>query len=482
MALLYVEKLFRALSDEERERVNVELHQARSPMLHALYNILVEFEKKGKTLYRSKSLAFERLYGRPYSSKEDYLFRSECRALANKLEQFLAQRAHQQDFEQNRHRQALRLLEALAERQLWPGFNSCYEKSRTAALRACEFEIALAMERVYVKSLSATSVPSALTLQQMLDALSQSGQTLQQFFSATRSWLLAMHAVATHYLQQYGVKTNEFSVPLEAPENLLSRYFDAKARAFGSPHGVQSVAAEQALEAIMLLENETPKFLYEKMSAIVNLGLAYMLNAEYEQAQTRYAQAISFCNQHHLVLDPGLVLNSVSVQMKLGHYLPAFQLLKAHWHILSKTETVWQRAQVMQVFCLVFLNRCDEAQQLIPTPKVSTKHSEFLRRYYRYAQIAIYYQVRDYDAALSEAEAFAKYLRHRIKSSSVAEDRKLINLYIRLIKMRLRPALRKHAVCALAQEFETALATHKVQSDTYPTMWLKRELEKLSSD
>jgi len=110
-------------------------------------------------------------YGRPYSSKEDYLFRSECRALANKLEQFLAQRAHQQDFEQNRHRQALRLLEALAERQLWPEFNSCYEKSRTAALRACEFEIALAMERVYVKSLSATSVPSALTLQQMLDAL-----------------------------------------------------------------------------------------------------------------------------------------------------------------------------------------------------------------------------------------------------------------------------------------------------------------------
>ncbi len=186
------------------------------------------------------------------------------------------------------------------------------------------------MERLYVKSLSATSVPSALTLQQTLDALSQSGQTLQQFFSATRSWLAAMHAVASHYLQQYGVKTGEFAVPLEAPENLLSRYFDAKARAFGSSHGVQSVAAEQALEAIMLLENETPKFLYEKMSAMVNLGLAYMLNAEYEQAQARYAQAISFCNQHHLVLDPGLVLNSVSVQMKLHRYLPAFQLLKAH--------------------------------------------------------------------------------------------------------------------------------------------------------
>jgi hypothetical protein len=65
MALLYVEKLFRALSDEERERVNVELHQARSSMLHALYNILVEFEKKGKTLYRSKSLAFERLLRSP---------------------------------------------------------------------------------------------------------------------------------------------------------------------------------------------------------------------------------------------------------------------------------------------------------------------------------------------------------------------------------------------------------------------------------
>jgi Tfp pilus assembly protein PilE len=76
----------------------------------------------------------------------------------------LAQRAHQQDFEQNRHRQALRLLEALAERQLWSEFNSYYEKSRTAAVRACEFEVALAMDRLYVKSLGAASVPSATHL------------------------------------------------------------------------------------------------------------------------------------------------------------------------------------------------------------------------------------------------------------------------------------------------------------------------------
>jgi hypothetical protein len=480
MALLYVEKLFKALTPDERKQIDTELRQARSPMLYALYNILVEFEKEGKTLYRSKSLAFKRLYGRAYSAKEDYLFRNECRMLASRLEQFLAQQAHQQDFEQNKHRQALRLLEALAERQLWSEFNSYYEKSRMAALRACEFEMVLAMDRLYVKSLGAASVPSASTLQQTLETLKQSGETLQEFFAATRSWLAAMHAVTTHYLQQYGVKTSEFAVPLEVPENLLSRYFDAKARAFGSSHGVQSVAAEQALETIMLLENETPKFLYEKMSAMVNLGLAYMLNAEYEQAQARYAQAISFCNQHHLVLDPGLVLNYVSVQMKLKNYLPALQLLKAHWNTLSKTETVWQRAQVMHVFCLIFLNRCAEAQQCIP--KVSTKHSEFLRRYYRYAQIAIYYQVQDYEAALNEAEAFAKYLMRHAKNPSVTHDKKLINFYIRLIKMKLHLTIRKPAISSLTQKFETALTKHEVQSDIYPTIWLRQELERLNAD
>jgi tetratricopeptide (TPR) repeat protein len=216
------------------------------------------------------------------------------------------------------------------------------------------------------------------------------------------------------------------------------------------------------------------------MSMIVNLGLAYMLNAEYEQAQAYYAQAVSFCAQHRLVLDPGLVLNYVSVQMKLKNYLPALQLLKAHWNTLSKTETVWQRAQVMHVFCLIFLNRCAEAQQCIP--KVSTKHSEFLRRYYRYAQIAIYYQVQDYEAALNEAEAFAKYLMRHAKNPSVTHDKKLINFYIRLIKMKLHLTIRKPAISSLTQKFETALTKHEVQSDIYPTIWLRQELERLNAD
>jgi hypothetical protein len=480
MALLYVEKLFKALTPDERKQIDTELRQARSPMLYALYNILVEFEKEGKTLYRSKSFAFKRLYGRAYSAKEDYLFRNECRMLASRLEQFLAQQAHQQDFEQNKHRQALRLLEALAERQLWSEFNSYYEKSRMAALRACEFEMVLAMDRLYVKSLGAASVPSASTLQQTLETLKQSGETLQEFFAATRSWLSAMHAVTAHYLQHYGIQTGEFMLPTQSQENLLSHYFDAKARAFYNPRGVQIAEAEQALKIIMGLENDAPTYLYEKMSMIVNLGLAYMLNAEYEQAQAYYAQAVSFCAQHRLVLDPGLVLNYVSVQMKLKNYLPALQLLKAHWNTLSKTETVWQRAQVMHVFCLIFLNRCAEAQQCIP--KVSTKHSEFLRRYYRYAQIAIYYQVQDYEAALNEAEAFAKYLMRHAKNPSVTHDKKLINFYIRLIKMKLHLTIRKPAISSLTQKFETALTKHEVQSDIYPTIWLRQELERLNAD
>lgn len=486
MALFYVEKLLRSLSPEERSDFAAELRQSRSPMLFSLYEILAEFEREGKTLYRSKALAFKRLYGRAYSQKEDYLFRHECRALADKLERFLARSAHQREFEQNPYRRKLRLLESLLERRLWEDFKSHYEKSHETALRACEFEIALAMERLYVKYLAQTSVQSAETLQATLAALSQSVSTLEDALALQYAQLAQLHAVTTQYLQHYGMRAADLpairSERLASPDNPLAQYFLSKARAFRRLNHIQIDEAKRALEAIMRVENDTPALLYEKMSIIANVGVAHMLNAEYESARDCYAQAIAFCQERGLAIDAGLAFNFISVEMKLECYDAALELLKTHWSRLSQAETTLHRAEVMRVFSLIFLGHLAEAQRCIP--KVEPKNSEFLRRYYRYAQIAIHYQAQDYDAALLEAETFAKYLRRHRAKPDTAQDADLVRFYIRFLKTACRAASPKRAAsfAPLHQELERLIDARAVPSDTLPVLWLKRQLAKLASD
>lgn len=484
MALLYVEKLQRTLSPEERSEFAATLRQSRSPMLFSLYEILVEFEKEGKTLYRSKALAFKRLYGRAYSQKEDYLFRSECRALADKIERFLARKAHQREFEHNRYRRELRLLEALLERRLWEDFKSHYEKSHEMALRACEFDIAFAMERLYVKYLSQTSVQSAETLHATLGALSQSVRTLEDMLASQYAQLAQLHAVTAQYLQHYGMRAPDLAPidfeRLASPDNPLAQYFLAKARAFRRLNHIQIDEAKRALEAIMRVENDTPALLYEKMSIIANVGVAYMLNAEYESARDYYAQAIAFCQERGLPIDAGLVLNFISVEMKMERYDAALELLKTHWSRLSQAESTLHRAEVMRVFSLIFLGRLAEAQRCIP--KVDAYNSDFLRRYYRYAQIAIYYLAKNYEAALRETMSFAKYLRRHKTNPDTIYDIRLVSFYNRFLNTVYRATSPKQPVLfvSLYEEFEAMIKNNLLPKDTQPVIWLRRELRKLT--
>ncbi|MFN3393343.1 MAG: tetratricopeptide repeat protein [Candidatus Thermochlorobacter sp.] len=486
MALLYVEKLFKSLSLEERKQLASELRQSRSTMLLTLHEILTQFERESKTLYRSKALAFKRLYGRAYSQKEDYLFRSECRALADKIEQFLARKAHQREFEQNRYRRELCLLEALLERRLWKEFKSRYEKSLRTALGACEFDVAFAIEQLYLKYLSQTSVPSVETLQTTRAVLGQSMRTLEDAFAAHYAGLKSRDIVASHYLQHYGIAADEFTPiyfeRIVSPENALAQYFLAKAQAFRQLNCIQVDEAQRALETIMQVENDTPAFLYEKMAIITNVGLAYMLKADYAAAREYYAQAVAFCEQHALSINASLVLNLISVEMKLEHYDTALELLKTHWSGLAETKTTLLRAEVIYVFSLIFLERPVEAQRCIP--KVDAYNSDFLRRYYRYAQIAIYYQAKNYDAALREAMSFAKYLRRHKTNPDTIYDIRLVSFYNRFLNTVYRTTSPKQpAVFApLHKEFEAMIDNHILPNDTQPVTWLRRELRKLASD
>ncbi|PIO47127.1 MAG: hypothetical protein CMR00_12040 [[Chlorobium] sp. 445] len=486
MALLYVEKLFKALSVEERKQLASELRQSRSAMLLTLYEMLTEFERESKTLYCSKALAFKRLYGRAYSQKEDYLFRSECHALADKIEQFLARKAHQKEFEQNRYRRELCLLESLLERRLWKEFKSRYEKSLKTALSACEFDIAFAIERLYLKYLSQTSVQSVETLQTTRAVLGQSVRTLEHALATHYARLKSIDAVTLHYMQHYGITADELApISLEhiaSPENALTQYFLAKAQAFRQLNSIQVNAAKRALETIMQVENDTPAVLYEKMAIITNVGLTYMLKMDYAAARDYYAQAVAFCEQHALSIDTSLILNLISVEMKLEHYEAALELLKIHWSGLAETETTLLRAEVMHVFSLIFLGRSAEAQRCIP--KVDANNSDFLRRYYRYAQIAIYYLAKDYEAALRETMSFAKYLRRHKTNPDTIYDVRLVSFYNRFLNTIYRATSPKQPAlfAPLHKEFDTMIDNNLLPKDTQPVIWLRRELRKLTSN
>jgi|GEM_PF-817981 hypothetical protein len=486
MALLHVEKLFRSLSHEERAEVSAALRDAKSGTLSALFDILCELDAANKTLGRSKLLVFKRLYGQAHSQSKDYLFRQLCHALAEKIKAFMAARTHQDDFEKNRHRQALRLLESLLARKLFSEFISHYKRSRQEAIAACEFDIALSIDLLYVKYLSVSRVPNKESLQQTIAQLQESEHLLKQFFITTRAYLDSIHGVAAHYLQHFDTETAPRptldSVCFHGVANPLAQYFHHKALTFYGNHKSSVKHAEFALSAILPIENDSPRLLYEKMSMIVNVGLMYMLNGEYAKAHRYYAQALSFSDQHQLPIDAALLFNYASLLMKLEAYQAALELFEAHWNNFAASDATLHRAQALRVYCYLFLNRLSEAQQHLPD--FGARVSEPVRYYSRYAQIAIFYQQQHFDDALRETESFSKRLRRQKQTAAVRLEQTLVGLYHRFIKLSFRSSAVKQrpALQTLRSHLEAFVHSQPVYADTQPVVWLKKEIEQLSSD
>ncbi|MFN3385004.1 MAG: tetratricopeptide repeat protein [Candidatus Thermochlorobacter sp.] len=483
MSVLRVEKLFRSLSPKEREAFKARLQTAHIS-LQKLYNALEELQASRLSLEKAKRQVFKQLYNQTYSKEEDARFRDDCRKLSERIKCFLAEQQCTNALATNPLFEQRFLLEALLERGLWTEFEADYRKACADALATCDYENLIAIELLHVRELweSRTHKPEAL--KEILAAVKESERYLKAQYAVSHAYLGTFYVTATHYLEVY--EKAEHWHPLQSVDFSDSRpplaeYYECKAKTFVKTQEANLEMAKKALDAIMHLPSLPQKICLEQQAALANMGLAYMLNQDYENAHRYYQRAFEFSEQHRLEFGAPIAFNYASVLMKLGNHRNAAQLFQAKWEDFSKSDIVRQRAEVMRCFCHLFLGEVEQAEALLP--KSLVRYPEAIQSYFRYAEVAICFEKRKFLEAQRIAENILKRCQRHASEAFLQNEKRLIEFYRKFVCLvqELEHIPKKRVqLSRLKQKFEAFVSEQPYRQDMLPAVWLKQKLRDYS--
>ncbi len=478
MSALKVERLFLSLSSEERQAIRTRL-ETFQPLLN-LYDALETLTSQQKRLSRCKRQLTESLYQEPYTPTTDTRFRNDCRRLSEQIEFFLAERQCLNGLEKNPLLNARFLLEALLERGLWQEFEENYRKARATALSTCDFEALLVLDNLHFQHLWKSHTHKLDSLEELLASIDESKAHLKHHYATTHAHWGFIYTAAAHYLQVYE-QSKSWSVLKEVDftdvRSPLAEYYAQKSLAFARSLHADIPSMEKALNIIFSLPSVLPNVCIEQLSALGNLGLAYMLNDDYANALKYYQKAFEFSQTHHLEFSASLAFNYASVLMKCAHYKDALEIFRAKWEVLSQGEMTRHRAEVMQCYCHIFLGKPDEAKSLIPTSLAP--YPSDTQYYFHFANIAIFFERGEILAAERAVDNLLKRFQRRKPYKMRESVQKLSLLYRKFIRLYQAQANAKKfsSLKKLKNALSTFKETHRDYHSSLPVTWLERKLD-----
>jgi tetratricopeptide (TPR) repeat protein len=488
MALLRVEKLFQSLTHIERELLNDVLGETKHKTLKLLFDTLTDFDLAEKKIEDHKSIVFKTLFGRAYTAEEDYLFRNQCRLLTEKIEGLIAGEMHKKEFEENETLRDIALLKALLKRKLWTEFEALHKKSLEAALKACQYEAVVMIEKIYLEFVADYNpLSSGIREQGINDTYRICSSALKHHFITEHSRLQCANSIyKSHYEPHYNLKVDQHpfdeAFDFKHISNPLVQYYRDKAIAFAERDNIQIDAALRALESLLQVEGTSKFLLIEKVSMLSNVGVAYLLTQKYSQAKNYMEQAVELAKEHHLPDLASILFNYASVLMKLGDFRDALLILEENRTMLEIDMRTKFKSEGMRTFAYIFLKNSSEALKSIP-PNISQRPDPE-HHYFRFAYMIIPYLRGNTDDALRETNNFSKRFTRSKHVVYNVEDKVLVQLYSRLFKASMQPTgkTRFRVLDILKKEMEKFVKSHPVYDDFLPLAWIKQELETLRGD
>jgi tetratricopeptide (TPR) repeat protein len=477
MSALKVERLFLSLSSEERQAFRTRLH-AFQPLLN-LYDALEALTSQQKRLSRCKRQLIESLYHEPYTPTTDTRFRNDCRRLSEQIEYFLAERQCLSGLEKNPLLNARFLLESLLERGLWQEFEENYRKARATALSTCDFEALLVLDNLHFQRLWKSHTHKIDSLEELLSSIDESKAHLKHHYTTTYAQWGFIYTAAAHYLQVYEQsKSWEVlkQVDFTNVRSPLAEYYEQKSLAFARSLHADISSMEKAMTIIFSLPSISPSICVEQLSALGNLGLAYMLNDNHENALKYYQKAFEFSQTHHMEFGASLAFNYASVLMKCARYKDAIEIFRAKWDALSKGEMTRHRAEVMRCYCHIFLGEPDMAKSLIPSSLAP--YPSDTQYYFHFANIAIFFERGEILAAERAVDNLLKRFQRRKPYKMRQSVQKLSLLYRKFLRLyQAQPNTKKFSLLKkLKDALSTFKETHRDYHNTLPVVWLEHKL------
>lgn len=481
MAQLRGEKILASLSPAEQRLLAERIAAGRRGTLKILFDVVQDSVRKGRET--DKKAVFKKVFGRPYSEKEDYLLRNEFRLLVGKAQEVLAGTVHMRELRDGTAAYDLALLRGLMEKKLWLEFESVYKKALERAVREHDYNTARLLADMYFSCLMQReggydlyAEGHALLLEQV--------QYLKRAYRADMAHNQSRRVACEHMMQvantTAAVPATEVGSDTDFTDTAtpLVRFFEAKARSLRT---VGDERIRHAREAVDNLEQlDAAEFRTERVVALGNLGLAYYLDQQFGDACRYFEQAMAGADGQGSITI-GLIFNYAGSLMKLERYTEVLSLLEEHRAVIEQTPHLRFRFECFRSFSHIFLRQPDEAFASIPPAITQRPEPEY--HYFRFALLAIPYLRGEVDDALREATNFAKYFHRNRGKTGLPHELALVTMYKRFFSAVLTPpgAKKKRMLSGLRTMQKEFVQQHPAYGDFLPFVWLRGQAEQESA-
>lgn len=479
MAQPRIEKYLLALSKAEMHHLEESIAVGKRESLKVLLKVLISAAKKHKDV--DKRVVFKRIFGRPYSEKEDYLLRNEYRLLVNKVQEVLAEAAQLRECRENTAVFDVALLRGLMKKQLWLEFEGAYKKTVERARKQHDYKTLCQLHDIYFAYLMSQKEGQYNVFAESHAVLLQQLEYYKLQYCTEVAHNQSRRVVCEHLMRVTNTSADidDTHIGIDTAfgniKSPLINFFEAKARTFCATGQERIRHAHTAVDNLMALHSE--RFRVEQAVALANLGLAYYLNLQFGEARQYYQQAIDYAQSNKQPIDIALIFNYVSCLMKLKEYREALVAMEQYRLSIEKAPHLLFRFECFRSFSHIFLHEPEEAFSSIPATLAQRPEAE--HHYFRFALLIIPYLRGDAEDALRESTNFAKYFHRNKEKIGLPHELVVVTMYKRFFTAVLAPAGSKkkrmlQQLVAMQQEFAE---NHAAYVDYLPFVWLREKTE-----
>lgn len=367
------EKLVLALSKKEADEFSGIISLNGRPNLAVLYDGIRSGPKRSGSTDKEKERLFWLVFKKKHTKENDFLLRNEQRLLAKEIMRFLARKQSDQELKNSPELEAYHYLMALKEHGEMDLFISEWPKALKVAQQNHNHQIGHRILRSVIEHLAETSkatVPEFDEIQKLIDTaiLELNSAYLLQFLR-----LKMKESFVQRTKQALGVDLTLPELELEKIEiddpkisSNLSNFYLEMCRSFrqAGPEKIDTL-----IRSIGLLE-KVPKTALDRDSTIasINAGIAleYFLNGELHTSIQYHEQALENSTTLSDDRKASYLFNYISTLLRLERYSESIDLIRLYEGIWMKRPRLKHRFQCLLAMCLIFENRIEEVESLIP--------------------------------------------------------------------------------------------------------------------
>lgn len=431
------EKLVLALSKNEAVEFQLIIRSNARSTLALLFDELRAGSKKRLTSDEEKERLFKLVFKKEYSKKEDFLLRNEQRLLTKELMRFLAGKQAMQELKSNPEVESYNYLVALKERGEFELFISEWPRVLELARRNQNHQIGHLTLRSVIDHLAETSratIPDFDGIQAQIDnAIIElnSGYLIQYLH------LKMKESFVQRTMQALGVELTlpDLTIdPIEIDDpnisNGLSKFYLEMCRSFRQSGQTK---IHTLIRSIKLLKDVPTKALDHKSTlASLNAGIAleHFLSGDLLSSLQFHQQALENVSVLSDDRRVSYLFNYVSTLLRMERYNESIDLIRQHQNVWTKKPRLTHRFHCLLAMCLIFENKINEAEKLIPEDRKEGGIDHYY--YFRIIQTITFFLREKPELALNELDNLEHTVRYndsdRDTLTLIQGFRKLFNL------------------------------------------------------